>query len=182
MVQDTQNETAEGGRGGLLNCSELYCRLSNCWPSCHSGALIVRVPSGVMASLGAPERKFPIIQYKRDFEITAAVVAASAAAAVAATAAGFTMVQSIQNAATINQFSERVAGALQIQETLNGQLHFDIMTLNQQTALLQEQLDALYLQQRPSCDLHYHAICVTPAIVKNASAEVRELNVYLAGP
>ena len=49
-------------------------------------------------------------------------------------------------------------------------------------ALVHEQLDALYVQQRLSCDLGFHAVCVMPAIAMNLSAKVWELNRYLSGP
>lgn len=177
----TSNNT--GGRGGL-NCSVVPCRLSNCWAEEHTGALLVRVPSGVMMPLHVNQTHFPVIQYraKRDFGFTAFVTAIIAAVAASATAAGFALAQSIQSAEVINQLSERVATALQTQADINAHLHFGILSLNQQMALVQKQIDNFYILQRLTCDVHYHAACVIPVQVCNASAKVWELNQYLAGP
>ncbi|KAL1778719.1 envelope glycoprotein, partial [Sigmodon hispidus] len=88
----------------------------------------------------------------------------------------------MQNAAVISKLSESVATALEIQETLNRPIHFGILSLNQQVSLLKEQMDALHLQQRLSCDLGYPTLCVTPMEVLNASGQLRKLNAYISGP
>lgn len=88
--------------------------------------------------LESPSDQFPLQlkRTRRDFGITATIVAAVGASVVAATAAGLALSQTVQQAAVINTLSERVASALDIQQTLNGQLHFGILMLNQQAVLL----------------------------------------------
>lgn len=56
------------------------------------------------------------------------------------------------------------------------------MTSNQQTALLQEQLDSLWIVQQVSCSHFYHSACVTTFAVQNISLEVQRLKGFLKGP
>uniref|UniRef100_A0A8C8UJF9 Uncharacterized protein n=1 Tax=Peromyscus maniculatus bairdii TaxID=230844 RepID=A0A8C8UJF9_PERMB len=146
--------------------------------------MIVRIPAFAVMPLESPFDQF-LLQLKRrrrDFGITAAIVAAVAASAVAATAAGLALSQTVQQVAIINILPERVAGALDIQQTLNGQLHFGILMLNQQAALLQEQIDMLWIHQHMLCAYGMSEVCIIPHAAFNASAKVAELNAYLQGP
>lgn len=112
--------------------------LNNCWSANWSHAVIVRIPAFAVMPLESPSDQFPLQlkRTRRDFGITATIVAAVGASVVAATAAGLALSQTVQQAAVINTLSERVASALDIQQTLNGQLHFGILMLNQQAVLL----------------------------------------------
>ena len=82
--------------------------------------MLVQVPSRIVLPLNATRSRFPMVQFqqKEDFGITAATVATIAIAATGTTAVGIALSQMIQNAATVNQLSERVTEALQMQETL----------------------------------------------------------------
>uniref|UniRef100_A0A8C8UEE4 Retroviral envelope protein GP41-like domain-containing protein n=1 Tax=Peromyscus maniculatus bairdii TaxID=230844 RepID=A0A8C8UEE4_PERMB len=139
------------------------------------------IPAFAVMPWESPSDQFPLQlkRTRRDFGITAAIVAAVAASAVTATAAGLALSQTVQQAAVINTLSERVAGALDIQQTLNGQLHFGILMLNQQASLLQEQIDILWIRQHMLCAYGVSEVCITPHAAFNASAKVAELNAYL---
>ncbi|KAL6072493.1 hypothetical protein STEG23_030737, partial [Scotinomys teguina] len=76
---------------------------------------------------------------------------------IAAAVAGFAVSQTVQTASTLNRFAWEVSEALQIQENINGQLHFG-------TEFLQEQVDILWIQQNLACDLGYHDMCVIAVI------------------
>ena len=56
--------------------------------------------------------------------------------------------QTVQRTETVNQLAERVSNALDIQNYLNGHIQLGILTLNQQVALVQEQVDYLWTFQQ----------------------------------
>uniref|UniRef100_A0A8C8UQD0 Uncharacterized protein n=1 Tax=Peromyscus maniculatus bairdii TaxID=230844 RepID=A0A8C8UQD0_PERMB len=143
--------------------------------------MIVRIPAFAVMPLESPSDQFPLYLKRtgRDFGITAAIVAAVAASAAAATAAELALSQTVQQAAVINALSERVAGALDIQQTLNGQLHFGILMFNHQAALSQEQIDMLWIHQHMLCAYGMSEVCITPHAAFNALAKVAELNACL---
>ena len=68
--------------------------------------------------------------------------------ATTATAVRVALSQTVQMAETVNQLAERVSNALDIQNDLNGHIQLGILTLNQQVALVQEQVDYLWTFQQ----------------------------------
>ncbi|KAL6091519.1 hypothetical protein STEG23_015551 [Scotinomys teguina] len=72
-----------------------------------------------------------------------ATVAAITTSATAATAAGIAVSQNVHTVTTLNKLTERVSSGLDLQNQINGHLHFGLLTLNQQMVLVQEQVDTL---------------------------------------
>ena len=95
------------------------------------------------------EGHIPVVLHQqwRDIGITT-VVAIVAISAMAETAARIAFSQTVQMAETVNQLAERVSNALDIQNDLNGHIQLGILTLNQQVALVQEQVDYLWTFQQ----------------------------------
>ena len=172
------------GEDGVLNCSSSSCFLSNCWSPTDESMLMVRIPALVPLVVEDPHDGRELILYRerRDFGITAAVIAAIAISATAATVAGITVSQSAATAETVNTLAARVTQALETQNTINSHIQLGMLNLNQQTALLQEQINVLWMVQQASCSHFYHSACVTLMEVKNMSFEVQRLNAYLRGP
>ncbi|XP_060057300.1 uncharacterized protein LOC132541324 [Erinaceus europaeus] len=152
-----------GDLGGMLNCSSSSCLLSNCWREEEDSTMTVRIPAFLPILLTVIKNREELVLYrqKRDFGITAAVVAIISACATAATVAGLALSQSSAAASTIDQLAERVSEGLQMQNTLNAQIHMGILNLNQQTALLQEQVDALWKMHDATCS-HFSVPPVSP--------------------
>ncbi|XP_060046353.1 uncharacterized protein LOC132538136 [Erinaceus europaeus] len=146
--------------------------------------MTARIPVFLPIPLTVIKNREELVLYrqKRDFGVTAEVVSIIAACATAATVAGLALSQSAAAASTIDQLAERVSEGLQKQNTLNAQIHMGILNLNQQTALLQEQVDALWKMHDATCSHFFRATCVTPLQVQNASEQLRVLNTYLRGP
>ena len=65
---------------------------------------------------------------------------------------------------------------------MDSHIQLGMLNLNQQTALLQEQINVLWMVQQASCSHFFHSACVTLMKVKNMSFEVQRLNAYLRGP
>lgn len=89
------------GEDGVLNCSSSSCFLSSTMES----VLLVRTPALVLLVVEDPHDGWePILnRERRDFGITAAVIAAIAISATAATVAGITVSQSAATAETVNR-------------------------------------------------------------------------------
>uniref|UniRef100_H0Y1E9 Retroviral envelope protein GP41-like domain-containing protein n=1 Tax=Otolemur garnettii TaxID=30611 RepID=H0Y1E9_OTOGA len=124
---------------------------------------------------------FPISlsRQKRDFGIIAAAIAIIAALAASAVATGIAISTSVQTDNILNNLNALTAQALDTQQQINAHLRLAILNLNQQTFLLQEQVDLLWNLQGVSCLPPFNSICVTPWKVKNASEAVKTLNNYI---
>uniref|UniRef100_H0XK29 Retroviral envelope protein GP41-like domain-containing protein n=1 Tax=Otolemur garnettii TaxID=30611 RepID=H0XK29_OTOGA len=118
---------------------------------------------------------FPISlsRQKRDFGIIAATVTIIATLAASAVAAKIAVSTSLQTAHTLNNLSALTAQALDSQQLVNTHLKLAILNLNQQTFLLQEQVELLWNLQGVSCLPPFNSICVTPWKVKNASKVIK---------
>ena len=94
------------------------------------------------------EGHIPVVLHQqwRDIGITT-VVAIVAISAMAETAARIAFSQTVQMAETVNQLAERVSNALDIQNDINGHIQLGILTLKQQVALVQEQVNYLWTFQ-----------------------------------
>lgn len=100
-----------------------------------------------------------LLRHKRDFGITAAVIAAIAASTAAAAMA---LTTSVQTAATLNNVTGLVAEALATQDQINGHLHAGILIVNQRVDLVQEQVDILGSLLAIGCIRNMPGLCVTP--------------------
>lgn len=98
--------------------------------------LMVRIPALIPLEVEVPHVGQELILYRerRDFGITAAVIAASALSATAATVARITVSQSAATAETVNTLAARVTQALETQNTINSHIQLGMLNLNQQTA------------------------------------------------
>ena len=93
-----------------------------------------------------------LLRPKRDFGITAAIVAAITTAAVGATVSAVALSSSIQTASTLNNLSANVAHALDLQTSLNAQVKGSLMIVNQRIDLVQEQVDTLWQLAHLGCE------------------------------
>lgn len=94
---------------------------------------------------------------KETFGITVAVIAVIT---ISPTATAVASVATSQSAAgTMDTLSGEVAMALIVQNSVNTQIQLVILNLNQQTALLQEQLDFLWETHVISCSLLSFCVC-----------------------
>ena len=80
-------------------------------------------------------------QIKRDFGKTAPVVVVITVSAATVTVAGLAMTQ-MSLVDTMDRLGGQVSKDLQRQNALNSHIKFGLLNLNQQTALLQEQVDS----------------------------------------
>lgn len=119
--------------------------------------------------------KFAMILFrpKRDFGVTAAIVAAIAVSAAAATAAAVSLASTEQTAATVNNLSAGVAEALAIQGNINSQLKAGIMFLYQRVDLFQEQAYVMMELVQLECEWKYSGLCVPSIPFVNYSHAVQ---------
>ena len=99
----------------------------------------------------------------RDFGITAAIVAAIALAGTAAKVAGVTISQMAMTAETV--LSGEVGRALWTRSALNSHIGFELLNLDQWTALLQERVNSLWLLRWVSGSHSCNAACVSPLLL-----------------
>ena len=121
------------GEDGVLDCSSSSCFLSNCWSLMDESMLMVRIPALVPLVVEDPHDGPELILYRerRDFGITAAVIAAIAISATAATVAGITVSQNTATAETVNTLAARVTQALETQNTMDSHIQLVMLNLNQ---------------------------------------------------
>lgn len=91
--------------------------------------------------------------------ITAAVIAVITIPPTATAEASVATSQSAAVIGTMDTLSGEVAMALIVQNSVNTQIQLVILNLNQQTALLQEQLDFLWETHVISCSLLSFCVC-----------------------
>ncbi|XP_032197625.1 uncharacterized protein LOC116590063 [Mustela erminea] len=123
-------------------------------------------------------------RHKRDFGITAAIIAAVAAPAAPATAAAVALTTSVQTASTLNNLTTGVAEALATQELINGHLQAGIMIVNQQVDLIQEQVDILQKLLTTGCIQSLSGLCITSVAYNDLSIATnlsKELSRHLNG-
>lgn len=96
--------------GGWLNCSGESCFLTNCWnASRYAATVVVRVLGPMVIPVESDGAEVIIWnRQKRDFGITAEIVAAIAIAAGAAVGTGIALSSNIQTAQTLRELSGRV--------------------------------------------------------------------------
>uniref|UniRef100_A0A8C6QYM4 Retroviral envelope protein GP41-like domain-containing protein n=1 Tax=Nannospalax galili TaxID=1026970 RepID=A0A8C6QYM4_NANGA len=125
-----------------------------------------------------------MLRPKRDFGITAAIVAAIVVSAGAATAAAVALTTGVQTATVLNELAGKTAMALEAQEQINGMLKAGILMINQRVDLLQEQVDMLGQMLQVGCIHQMQGLCVTAVQFSNfsvASNLSRTLSEHLRG-
>lgn len=166
------------------SCSNDTCFLSQCWNiTVHSNALVARIPRWVPVPVDSPD-SMTLFREKRDFGVTAAIVALISLAAVAATAAAIALDTSVKAAAELNNLADSVATALDRQSSLDGKMKEGIMVLNQRVDLVEEQLDVLWQLAQLGCERKFRALCITSIQYENftrAANLSRSLSQYLSG-
>lgn len=158
-----------------LSCSNDTCFYSLCWnATIFPTAVVIRIPEHLPLPVDGPSF-LSLYRPKRDFGITAAIIAAIAAAA---------MVTSVTTAQTLNDLSSQTAEALTMQGNINAHLRGGIMILNQRVDLIQDQIDVLWRLAQFGCEWHTPALCLTGIPFDNMSYAAnlsRELSGYLTG-
>uniref|UniRef100_M3Z4E0 Retroviral envelope protein GP41-like domain-containing protein n=1 Tax=Mustela putorius furo TaxID=9669 RepID=M3Z4E0_MUSPF len=154
-----------------LSCESQKCLLSECWnTTVGDSAIITKIPTYIPMPVQVNPDKLPVLlRHKRDFGITAAIIAAIAASAAAATAAAVALTTLVQTAATFNNVTGMVAEALAMQEQINGHLHAGILIVNQRVDLVQERLDILESIVSIGCIHNMAGLCITPIAHNNLS-------------
>lgn len=161
--------TSQEVNNTLLFCTNNTCFYSLCWNATQfSSALVARLPRFVPVPVDAPSA-LTLYRPRRDFGITAAIVAAIGLAVAAASAAAVSLSTSVQTAHALNNLSAGVATALSTQVNVNSQLKGGIMLLNQRIDLLQEQADLTLQLVQLGCERNLPGLCITSIPYNNLS-------------
>ncbi|KAL6089283.1 hypothetical protein STEG23_037010 [Scotinomys teguina] len=166
------------------NCFKDLCLLAECWNGTWTLAVIVKVPTFVPIPVEADPKTFPILtllRERRDFGITAAIVAAIALSAASAVTAAVTMTNQIQTAQTINTVVEQISAVMETQHQINKHLISGIVAANQRMDLIQTQIEELFGLVQIGCIAKLKHMCVTPLRFDEAGNESRMITSYLAG-
>ncbi|KAL6088018.1 hypothetical protein STEG23_035601 [Scotinomys teguina] len=127
---------------------------------------------------------FPVLtllRERRDFGITAAIVAAIALSAASAITAAVAMTNQIQTAQTINTVVEQTSAVMETQHRINKHLISGIVAANQRMDLIQTQIEELFGLVQIRCIAKLKHMCVTPLRFDEAGNESRMISSYLAG-
>lgn len=119
---------------------------------------------------------------KRDFGITAAVIASIAIGSAAVAAAAIVLTTSGETAATVNSIVSQTTEALQTQKAVNAHLKEGLMLLNQRIDILQEEIDMVYQLHNVICQPSHKAVCVTASPFSRLQNISHNLSEYLQGP
>ncbi|KAL6084241.1 hypothetical protein STEG23_001727 [Scotinomys teguina] len=132
----------------------------------------------------ADPKMFPVLtllRERRDFGITAAIVAAIALSAASAITAAVAMTNQIQTAQTINTVVEQTSAVMETQHRINKHLISGIVAANQRMDLIQTQIEELFGLVQIRCIAKLKHMCVTPLRFDEAGNESRMISSYLAG-
>lgn len=126
------------------------------------------MPKFVPVPVKAPS-SLSLLRTKRDFGISAIIVAIVATTAVAAsvTASAMALSTSVQTADTLDGLSSSVSVALDRQSSANTQIQGGLMLVNQRIDLVQEQLDILWQLAQLGCEYKMPGLCVTSIQYEN---------------
>lgn len=148
-------------------------------------AVVARVPTYLPVPTKIEEGELEILLCpRRDFGITAAIVAAIAVSATAATVAGISLATSIPTAEALNNLTASTAEALQTNLAVVQHLRAGIMIVNQRVDLLQESVEQIEGMLAAHCVRSMPGVCVTStAWVNNSLAanHSRRLSLMLNG-
>ncbi|KAL6032851.1 hypothetical protein STEG23_031061 [Scotinomys teguina] len=165
-------------------CLNVTCFYAQCWNTSEYGyAVIARLPRWVPVPVEAPS-SLTLFRQKRDFGITAGIIAAITAAAVGATTAAIAMSHSVQTAHVLNNLSQATTEALDKVSSINNQLKGGLMIVNQRIDLIQEQIDTLWQLAQLGCEWKMPGLCVTSVQYQNYSRAAnlsKSLSSYLLG-
>ncbi|KAI5136568.1 Olfactory Receptor 2G6 [Manis pentadactyla] len=168
-----------------LICSTGRCYLAECWNGTeYQLAVVIWVPRHVPFPGEASPHDFPLLLHcpKRDFGITAAIIAAVAVASAAAAVAAVALSSAIETAQTLNSVICDTATALQSQANINAHLCEGLLLVNQRVDSIQEETDMLLRLQHLPCQPIYKALCVTPVQFTDLQNLSRNLSNMFKGP
>lgn len=168
-----------------LNCSEKWCKLAQCWNATDDwdGAVVMHIPRWLPWPVDTPTA-LTLYRQKRDFGITAALIAAITVALAASATAAVALSTTVQTATALNNISAATAQALQNQAHINSHLKGGLMVLNQRVDLVQDQVDTLWEVAQLGCQWRLPGLCVTSVPFVNGSHAAnlsRQLSSYLLG-
>ncbi|KAL6087500.1 hypothetical protein STEG23_032791 [Scotinomys teguina] len=167
-----------------IDCFKDLCLLAECWNGIWTLAVIVKVPTFVLIPVEVDPKTFPImtlLRERRDFGITAAIIAAIVLSAASAVMAAIAMTNQIQSAQTINTVVEQTSAVMETQHRINKHLMSGIVAANQRMDLIQTQVEELFGLIQIGCIAKLKHMCVTPLRYEEAGNESRRMASYLAG-
>ncbi|KAL6045538.1 hypothetical protein STEG23_026294 [Scotinomys teguina] len=157
---------------------------TECWNGTWTSAVIVKVPTFVPILVKVDPKTFPImtlLRERRDFGITAAIIAAIVLSAAGAITAAVAITNQVQSAQTINTVVEQTSTVMETQHQINKHLMFGIVAANQRMDLIQTQVEELFGLIQIRCIAKLKHMCVTPLRFDEAGNESRMIASYLAG-
>jgi hypothetical protein len=179
ILAEFQNNTER------LDCTNVTCFLTQCWNGTKFLALVVHLPTFVPVPVEADPEKFPImslVQQKRDFGITAAIVIAIVVSAASAVIAGIAMANQVNTADTINQVAEKTSEALITLQRVDSHIPSGLMLVNQRVDILQHNMEQMMDVIQISCVASTPHVCITPITYINDSfIKSTDLLNYLKG-
>ncbi|KAL6082780.1 hypothetical protein STEG23_031222 [Scotinomys teguina] len=168
----------------LVDCFKDSCLLAECWNGTWTLAVIVKVPTFAPIPVKVDLKTFPImtlLRERRDFGITAAIIAAIVLSAAGTITAAVAMTNQIQTAQTINTVVEQTSAVMEMQHRINKHLMSSIVAANQRMDLIQTQVEDLFGLIQIGCIAKLKHMCVTPLRYEDAGNESRRMASYLAG-
>ena len=123
---------------------------------------MVHLPTFVPVPVEADPEKFPImslVQQKRDFGITAAIVTAIVVCAASAVTAGIAMANQVNTADTINQIAEKTSEALLTLQKVDSHIASGLMLVNQRV-ILQHNMEQMIDIIQMSCVASTLHMCI----------------------
>ncbi|KAL6087220.1 hypothetical protein STEG23_026135 [Scotinomys teguina] len=157
---------------------------TECWNGTWTSAVIVKVPTFVPILVKVDPKTFPImtlLRERRDFGITAAIIAAIVLSAAGTITAAVAMTNQIQTAQTINTVVEQTSAVMETQHRINKHLMSSVVAANQRMDLIQTQVEELFGLIQIGCIAKLKHMCVTPLRYEDAGNESRRMASYLAG-
>ncbi|XP_055464764.1 uncharacterized protein LOC129678107 [Psammomys obesus] len=162
-------------------CNYAGCFYALCWnASEYDLATVARMPRFLPIPVRTSS-SLALFRQKRDFGITAAIVAIIATAAVGAslTISALALNGQVATAHTLNNLSASVSEAIDIQASMNNQLKGGLMIVNQRIDLVQEQLEILWQLAQLGCETTLPGICVT-SVPYNRFTRAANLSIELS--
>ncbi|KAL6046462.1 hypothetical protein STEG23_021423 [Scotinomys teguina] len=168
----------------LVDCFNDSCLLAECWNGTWTLAVIVKVPTFVPIPVESDPKTFPImtlLRERRDFGITAAIVAAIVLSAASAVTAAVAVTNQIQTAQTINTVVAQTSAVMETQHRINKHLMSGIVAANQRMDLIQTQVEELFGLVQIGCIAKLKHMCVTPLRFGEARNKSKMIASYLTG-
>ena len=150
-------------------CNDTGCLFALCWNASEfSSATVARMPRFLPMPVKT-NNSLTLFRQKRDFGITAAIVAIIATAAVGAslTVSSLALQGQVATAQHLNNLSASVSEAIDVQASVNSRLKGGLMIVNQRIDLVQEQLEILWQLAQLGCEVKLPGLCVTSIQYEN---------------